>query len=77
MQHDRALPGLNSAAIGLIVASVFQLSLKAYVSSPFPITSICIGIISYAATEILNVPAPFVVIGGGVLGVIGWAADMK
>jgi chromate transporter len=64
----RALPGLNSAAVGLIVASVFQLALNAYGSSPFPTTSVSIGIIGFAATETLKVPAPFVVIGGGVLG---------
>lgn len=39
----RALPGLNSTAVGLIVTSVFQLTLSAYKSSPFPNTSICIG----------------------------------
>ena len=75
--YRRALPGLNSAAVGLIITSVFQLTLDAYVSSPFPITSVCIGIIAYGCTVILKVPAPFVVIGGGVLGVIGWAAHMK
>ena len=75
--YRRALPGLNSAAVGLIVASVFQLTLNAYSTSPFPITSICIGIIAFAATDVLVVPAPLVVVGGGVLGVIGWAAHMK
>ena len=74
--YRRALPGLNSAAVGLIVASVFQLTLNAYSTSPFPITSICIGIIAFVATDVLVVPAPLVV-GGGVLGVIGWAAHMK
>lgn len=73
----RALPGLNSSAVGLIITSVFQLTLTAYVSSPFPHTSICIGIIAFAATEVLVIPAPFVVVGGGVLGIIGWAAGMN
>jgi hypothetical protein len=59
--YRRALPGLNSSAVGLIVASVFQLTLSAYDSSPFPITTICIGIIAYGATEVLAVPAPLVV----------------
>ena len=75
--YRRALPGLNAAAVGLIVTSVFQLTLKAYVQSPFPQTSICIGILAYGATEIIKVPAPIVVLGGGVLGVLGWGADMK
>ena len=74
--YRRALPGLNSAAVGLIITSVFQLTLTAYVASPFPKTSICIGIIAFSSTEVLAIPAPFVVVGGGVLGVIGWAADM-
>lgn len=74
--YRHALPGLNSAAVGLIISSVFQLSLNAYTSSPFPTTSICIGILAFAATDVVKVPAPFVVIGGGIVGVIGWAADM-
>lgn len=74
--YRKALPGLNSAAVGLIIASVFQLTLNAYSTSPFPKTSISIGIISYGLTEVLNVPAPFVVLLGGALGVMGWGADM-
>ena len=34
------------------------------------------GIMAYGATEVLKVPAPLVVIGGGVCGVIGWGANM-
>jgi chromate transporter len=75
--YRRALPGLNSSAVGLIVASVFQLTLSAYDQSPFPHTSICIGIVAYAVTEVFNCPAPLVVVGGGVLGVLGWGADMN
>lgn len=74
--YKKALPGLNSAAIGLIIAAVFQLTLSAYSVSPFPHASICIGIIVFGATEILNLPAPFAVIGGGVLGIIAWATHM-
>jgi len=74
--YRRALPGLNSAAVGLIITSVFQLTLDAYDSSPFPVTSICIGMIAFGCTQVLHVPAPFIVIGGGALGVVGWAAGM-
>jgi hypothetical protein len=35
------------------------------------------GILAYGATEVLKVPAPLVVIGGGVCGVIGWGAKMN
>lgn len=75
--YRRALPGLNSSAVGLIITSVFQLTLDAYTTSPFPSASICIGIIAFGCTEVLSVPAPFVVIGGGVLGVIAWATGMN
>ena len=75
--YRRALPGLNSSAVGLIIASVFQLTLNAYSSSPFPHTSICIGIIAFAATDVLDIPAPFVVVGGWGLGVLGWGAHMN
>jgi len=75
--YRRALPGLNSAAVGLIITSVFQLTLNAYVSSPFRTTSICIGIAAFGFTEILKVPAPFVVIGGGAAGVVAWAIPMQ
>ena len=74
--YRRALPGLNSAAVGLIIASVFQLSLNAYSTSPFPKTSVSIGIISFGLTDVLNVPAPFVVLLGAALGVMGWGAGM-
>ncbi|GAB4823068.1 hypothetical protein N2152v2_010114 [Parachlorella kessleri] len=75
--YRRALPGLNSAAVGLIVTSVFQLTLSAFGNSPFPHASISIGIMAYGATEVLKIPAPLVVIGGGVCGVIGWGAGMN
>jgi chromate transporter len=75
--YRHALPGLNSAAVGLIVASVFQLTFSALDVSPHPITSVCVGILAYGATDVLAVPAPIVVLGGGVIGVIAWAADMK
>lgn len=74
--YRRALPGLNAAAVGLIVASVFQLTFSAWSTSDFPTTSICIGMLVYGATEVLSVPAPFAVIGGGVVGIIAWAANM-
>ena len=41
--HRRMLPGLNSAAVGLIVGAVFSLTFQIYKNSPFPTTSICIG----------------------------------
>ena len=74
--YRRALPGLNSSAVGLIVASVFQLTLSAYATSPFPTASICIGILAFGATDVLAAPAPAVVVGGGVLGIIAHYTGM-
>jgi chromate transporter len=59
------------------VASVFQLTFTAVNASDHPITSICVGILAFGATDVLNVPAPIVVVGGGVIGIIAWAAGMK
>eukprot|EP00891_Asterochloris_glomerata_P000418 jgi/Astpho2/418/e_gw1.00011.213.1_t len=53
--YRRALPGLNSAGVGLIVASVFQLGLKIRTLSPFPEASVCIGELRLAGC--LPVPA--------------------
>lgn len=75
--YNRALPGLNAAGIGLIVTSVFSLTLGAYKQSPFGTTSICIGILGFTAVDQLRWSEPFVVLGGGVLGIIAWALKMK
>ena len=40
---SRALPGLNAAAIGLLVAASFQLLFQAHQTSSMPSASICIG----------------------------------
>lgn len=75
--YNRALPGLNAAGIGLIVTSVFSLTLGAYKLSPFPATSVCIGILGFTAVDQLKWSEPIVVIGGGVLGIVGWALKMS
>lgn len=74
--YRRALPGINSAAVGLIVVAVFQLGLKIIDQSPFPIATLSIGIIAFGLTDIFDVPAPLVVLAGGVLGIIGWVCGM-
>ena len=68
---------IHQAAVGLIISSVFQLGTNAYISSPFRVTSICIGIACFGFSEVLRVPAPFVVFGGGAMGVIAWAIPMQ
>lgn len=74
--YRRALPGVNAAAVGLIVAAVFQLGMKVHSNSPIPDASICIGIIGFVLVDALDVSAPLVVLLGAVLGVVGWAAKM-
>jgi chromate transporter len=75
--YRRALPGLNAAGVGLIVTSVFSLSVGALRDSPFPQTSLCLGILAFTAVDSLKVFEPAVVIVGGALGVAAWAAGMK
>ncbi|CAL8468154.1 g7693 [Coccomyxa elongata] len=74
--YRRMLPGLNSAAVGLIVGAVFSLTFQIYHASPFPVTTICIGIIGFSLVDFVGCPAPLAVLVGGVCGVIGWAAHM-
>lgn len=74
--YRRALPGLNAAAVGLIIASVFSLALGALGVSNFKVTSLCIGVIAFTAVDQLKWFEPAVVVGGGVLGIMAWAAGM-
>lgn len=74
--YRRALPGLNAAGVGLIIASVFSLALGALGVSDFKVTSLCIGVIAFTAVDQLKWFEPAVVLGGGVLGIIAWAAGM-
>lgn len=73
----KMLPGVNAAAVGLIFAAVFRLGLTAYGTSPFPRASNSIGIAGFTLVHHLKVPAPLAVIGGGILGIIAWAAKLE
>lgn len=74
--YRRALPGLNASGVGLIIASVFSLALGALGVSDFKVTSLCIGVIAFTAVDQLKIFEPAVVVGGGVIGIIAWAAGM-
>lgn len=74
--YRRALPGLNAAGIGLIIASVFSLMFGALSVSAFRMTSICIGVVAFTAVDQLKMFEPAVVLGGAVLGIIAWALKM-
>eukprot|EP00803_Ostreobium_quekettii_P000313 evm.model.scf_193.4 EVM.evm.TU.scf_193.4 scf_193:26924-30002(-) len=75
--YRRALPGFNAAAVGLIVTAVFVMLFQIVDRSSFPITSVCIAILGYAAADIFSIFAPLVVLGGGAVGAVAWALDMK
>eukprot|EP00775_Hariotina_reticulata_P008009 gene8009-8207_t len=75
--YRRALPGLNAAGVGLIVASVFSLMFGALSVSDFQKTSLCIGVIAFTAVDQLKIFEPAVVLGGVVLGVIAHALNME
>ncbi|CAK0787139.1 hypothetical protein CVIRNUC_010355 [Coccomyxa viridis] len=72
--YRRMLPGLNAAAVGLIVGSVVLLTLQIHATSPFSSATMCIGMIGFGLVDFCNCPAPLAVLIGGVLGVIAWAA---
>uniref|UniRef100_A0A383W4R4 Chromate transporter n=1 Tax=Tetradesmus obliquus TaxID=3088 RepID=A0A383W4R4_TETOB len=74
--YRRALPGLNAAGVGLIVASVFSLTFGALSVSEFKMTSLCIGIVAFTAVDQLKWFEPAVVVAGGVMGIIAWAGKM-
>ena len=73
-------------AVGLVVAAVFQMGFKVRDISPHKDASVCIGILAFYAVHygfpkpvgekgaVYKVPAPLAVLGGGVLGIIAWAA---
>jgi len=63
--YRRMLPGLNAAAVGLIVGAVFSLTLQIYKASPFRTMSICIGArplrrpnLTYTRPNPVQPPAP-------------------
>ncbi len=81
--YRAALPGLNSSAVGLVVAAVIQMSFKVKDISPDKDLSVVIGMLAFCVsffgipvgskeTDIWSVPAPLIVIGGGGLGVLAW-----
>ncbi|KAG2492746.1 hypothetical protein HYH03_008912 [Edaphochlamys debaryana] len=74
--YRRGLSGMNAVGVGLILASVFTMTLDVYKISPFPTASLCIGLFAFTAVDELKIFEPFVVLGGAVLGVIAWAADL-
>jgi hypothetical protein len=53
--YRRALPGMNASSVGLILASVFKMTVDVYSISPFPTASLCIGLFAFTAVDQLQV----------------------
>lgn len=46
-------------------------------NTPFPTTTLCLGIVAFTAVDQLKLFEPAVVVAGGALGVAAWALKMK
>lgn len=75
--YRRALPGLNSAAVGLVLAAAIDMSLKVRTISPFPDASVIIGLLAFVAVKFYKLQAPIAVVSGGILGLIAWATGCR
>ncbi|KAJ9527912.1 hypothetical protein QJQ45_005640 [Haematococcus lacustris] len=74
--YRRALPGMNATSVGLILASVFKMTVDVYSISPFPTSSLCIALFAFAAVDQLQIFEPIVVVAGIALGAIAWGGKM-
>ncbi|GFH06828.1 uncharacterized protein HaLaN_01532, partial [Haematococcus lacustris] len=61
---------------GLILASVFKMTVDVYSISPFPTSSLCIALFAFAAVDQLQIFEPIVVVAGIALGAIAWGGKM-
>lgn len=68
--YHRALPGLNAAAVGLLVATIFTVYGALEQRSPWPAGSRAVALCAYAAIELAQAGAPTVVV---LAGLAGWA----
>jgi len=89
--YKRLLPGLNAAAVGLLIASCVQMMASVRENNTKPLgpipreASTCIGLFAFWAIHFLKVPdakitqvqAPLVVVSGGLLGILAGLLDMK
>lgn len=74
--YKLALPGLNSSAVGLVVAACFGMAIKVWKISPFPSATVVIGMITFSAVHLYKQQAPLTIAGGGILGIIAWAVGV-
>eukprot|EP00798_Chlamydomonas_sp_ICE-L_P024333 gene24333-9949_t len=58
--YRRSLDGMNAASVGLILASVFRMTLDVHAISPFPTTALIIGLVAFTCVDTLKIFEPFV-----------------
>ncbi|KXZ42994.1 hypothetical protein GPECTOR_108g189 [Gonium pectorale] len=75
--YRRGLSGMNAVGVGLILASVFKMTIDVWRISPFKDASLCIGLFAFTAVDELKIFEPFVVIGGALLGLLAWGAKLR
>jgi len=89
--YKRALPGLNAAAVGLLIASLVQMAASVREVNTKPQGAIpreastCIGLLAFWAIHWLKlsrptlsqIQAPVVVVAAGILGILSGLLDMK
>ncbi|KAI8916817.1 chromate transporter-domain-containing protein [Entophlyctis helioformis] len=80
--------GVNAAAVGLVFAAIYLLAQKAIAPvdggglgivlplTQFPVY-VGIAVFSYTASGFLNLPTPFAIIIGGLMGILDWLAHNR
>jgi chromate transport protein ChrA len=78
--------GVNAIAVGLVYAAVYILSMKSIVPmvagagdvtdqlTNYPLYT-AVAVITYSAVGYVQLPAPFAVLAGGLIGLIDWAIN--
>ena len=66
--YKKAMPGMNAAAAGLVVAAVFSLYDKVRLNSPVPDETVAMGMLTFVAVEVLYVAPPMAVLLSGLAG---------
>mmetsp|Transcript_8138 Transcript_8138/g.17749 ORF Transcript_8138/g.17749 Transcript_8138/m.17749 type:complete len:428 (-) Transcript_8138:167-1450(-) len=66
--YQNALPGLNAAAVGLLVQTIFIVYAAMEKKSPWPAGSRAVALCSYAAVDIMKINVPAVVVVAGLAG---------
>uniref|UniRef100_A0A7S1QTA4 Chromate transporter n=1 Tax=Alexandrium catenella TaxID=2925 RepID=A0A7S1QTA4_ALECA len=74
--YSHALPGLNAAAVGLLVSTIFTVFDALEARSPWPAGSRAIALCSYAAIEFAKADVPVVVLVAGLAGLI-WSLTQQ